>query len=92
MGEIAPSLDPSQLAAAQDSIRCLHLDAPELNASRHAALDGALAEVDTMTDEDLRKLLAAYAARDAQGRYVPFCQAIIHVLQGLLPRPVLGAP
>ncbi|MBD2326334.1 retron system putative HNH endonuclease [Alkalinema sp. FACHB-956] len=80
-GEILPTQDTSKADAAQTTIEKLRLDHIKLNNQRKAAIDGALVDFETLTTEDIQKLIEGYDRPNSSGQYSPFCTAVIYTLQ-----------
>ena len=84
-GAIIPRQEGEQAQSAARTIDLLQLDLPLLEARRRAAIDGILDGLDTMPDSELRMLTTALDTRDSDGRFTPFCSALVRVLEHYLP-------
>ncbi len=47
---------------------------------RREAIDGALENIQDLSSEEIQSLIQGYKSRDSNGRFTPFCMAIVHVL------------
>ncbi|KYF83640.1 hypothetical protein BE11_36540 [Sorangium cellulosum] len=79
-GDCQAASDPAKHEAAKQTIRVLCLDIGRLKAARRAAIEGALEGLDGLSSDDWRTEAARYDQPGADGRLVPFCSAIQHVL------------
>lgn len=84
-GAILPRGSEAQVQAAAHTIRLLELDLPLLEARRRKAIDGLLDALDNMSDDQLRMLAEGLDDRNAEGRFTPFCSALVRVLEQYLP-------
>jgi len=81
-GAIYPRRDEDR--GARETIGRLGLDIPKLRAMRRKAIDGALQDLDSLTDDDILRLVDAFARRDADGRHAECCFAVGYVLLTLV--------
>lgn len=79
-GSVRSSAEALKHADAETTIQSLRLDTRRLKAAREAAIAGALWGLDELSPEDWRVEARRYEAPGAEGRLVPFCFAIQHVL------------
>ncbi|MDZ4785700.1 MAG: retron system putative HNH endonuclease [bacterium] len=79
-GEILPNDDPTMHPAAKETIERLGLDNLKLEASRRKQIRKILPLIDGLTVEEIQKLAQSYEQLDAEGKYVPFCAAILYIL------------
>ncbi len=84
IGEILPAQDLTKVAAAEATIENLGLGNPKLIRLRRAAIDAALQDIDTFTDEDIQKLIDGYDHPDNSGKHIPFCNAVIYMLRQII--------
>jgi uncharacterized protein (TIGR02646 family) len=84
IGEILPSQDLAKVDAAESTIANLGLNNPKLIKRRRAALDAAMQDIETLSDEDIQKLIESYDLPDNSGKYVPFCTVVIHTLRQMV--------
>ena len=83
IGEIRPAeglLD----AAARETIKRLCLDVRKLEASRRLAIEGALEGIEAETVDSLQQQIASYSQKNEDGKFLPFCSAIIYILKQYL--------
>ncbi|MFS8064899.1 MAG: retron system putative HNH endonuclease [Byssovorax sp.] len=79
-GTVRPSTDAHKQADAETTIRSLSLDTRRLKAAREAAIAGALVGLDDLPPESWHAEALRYDAPGSDGRLMPFCFAIQHVL------------
>lgn len=79
-GTVRSSAEAAKHADAETTIRSLSLDTRRLKAAREAAIAGALVGLDDLPPSMWRAEALRYDAPGADGRLVPFCFAIQHVL------------
>ena len=84
IGEISPSKDSTKEAAAEATIENLGLNNLKLIRLRKAAIDAAMQGIETLTDEDIQKLIDAYHRSDKLGKPTPFWAAVIYTLNQLI--------
>ena len=82
-GEILPIEEPSKKVAAETTIENLSLNIPKLQRMRQAAIDAELELLDNddFNEEEIRNIIKDYLELDNDGKYKPFCAAIIYTLQ-----------
>lgn len=80
-GEILPTDDPTMQVAANATIERLGLNNAKLEASRRRALQAILPILEGLSIDEMKKLAQAYSQKDAEGKYVRFCTAIISFLE-----------
>jgi uncharacterized protein (TIGR02646 family) len=80
-GEILPTQDESKAIAAETTIEKLALNHRQLKRGRERAIDGILQDVETFSDDELTQLIEAYKNLDSDGNHVPFCGAVIYILE-----------
>jgi uncharacterized protein (TIGR02646 family) len=70
-------------AGAQETIKRLRLDYSLLEKNRKDAIRGAIFGdgYDMPTGEDLRILIQAYENRDSEGKFHPYCIAVLQVMR-----------
>ncbi len=84
-GEILPSTEPNREAAAKTTIARLGLNHPKLDRGRRIALEGIFDNLESLTNEDLKRLINGYGHPNQNGALTPYCAAIIYQLKQLLP-------
>jgi uncharacterized protein (TIGR02646 family) len=84
-GEILPTTNATNQIAAKTTIDRLGLNHPKLDRGRRTALEGILDDLESLTNEDLKSLISGYNQPNQNGELVPYCAAITHQLQQLLP-------
>lgn len=85
-GGIRPSEDPARKQSARWAIETLGLDIRKLTAMRRAAIDGAVALLEEgVSGEELKRLIAGFDSRDAEGHHTPFASAVVQFLEAYLP-------
>ncbi len=80
-GDILPTQDQTKALAAQTTIEKLALNHLQLKRGRERAIDGILQDIETFSDDELKLLIEAYKNLDADGNHVPFCSAVIYILE-----------
>ena len=65
----------------KETIEILALNHSTIRRAREEAIEGILQDIDTFSDDDLRKLMSSYNQPDATGKLEEFCNVIIHVLK-----------
>jgi uncharacterized protein (TIGR02646 family) len=85
-GKIRPSNDTAKTHSASMTIERLELNSRGLTEQRKQAFDVALQGIETWTDADAERWIEGYEQRGDDGRFVPFCAAIISVLNKYFPR------
>jgi hypothetical protein len=83
-GQILPTRDPEKAAAATETIDRLCLNIPKLQALRTGAIDSIYNDPDLelpLSDDEIDKLIHYYSRIDEDGRYQPYCQTILYILQ-----------
>jgi uncharacterized protein (TIGR02646 family) len=84
IGEILPIRSSEKTTTAQQTIDRLRLNIPKLQAARSAAIATFYDEPDfllSLADDEIDKLIYGYSCIDANGRYQPYCQAIVYLLK-----------
>ena len=84
LGEIRPSDIGIRNAAATETIKRLGLDVSKLNAARRLAIDGILEGIEAETDESIQRLIVRFSDKDDEGRFTPFCSAVVYTLKKYL--------
>lgn len=79
-GKIQATDDPNKQAAAATTIAQLGLNIDKLIALRQVAIEEILEGIDELTKEEIQKLIEDYEKPDGDGKYSPFCAAIIYKL------------
>jgi uncharacterized protein (TIGR02646 family) len=64
IGEILPAQDSTKMNAAEATIENLGLDNPKLIRLRRAAIDAAMQDIETLSGEDIQKLIDGYDRPD----------------------------
>ncbi|MFM2429161.1 MAG: hypothetical protein RLZZ511_374 [Cyanobacteriota bacterium] len=85
-GEILPTTNVHKQTAAQTTIERLGLNHPKLDRGRRTALEGILDDLESLTNDDLKRLIISYNRPNENGQLIPYCAAITHQLQQLLPK------
>ncbi len=80
-GEILPTDDLDQQAAAKTTIAKLALDISKLRKLRRAAIDAALQAIQGLSDAEIQQLTQGFLELDGEGRYTPFCEVIAYILK-----------
>ena len=65
----------------KETIEILALNHFTLQKAREEAIEGILQDIETFSDEDLRKLMSSYNRTDTTGKLEEFCNVIIYVLK-----------
>ncbi|RLC07499.1 MAG: TIGR02646 family protein [Deltaproteobacteria bacterium] len=66
------------------TIDILDLNTDRLRAMRMEAIDGALKDIETLSSDEIHGLISGYQRRNNDGRFTPFCMAIVHVLSSII--------
>jgi uncharacterized protein (TIGR02646 family) len=82
-GDVRLSKDPEKKHAAEITIDALGLNSKSLTIRLKKALDGALLDIDSLSTDQARLLIEGYNKKK-NGRFVPFCAAIVYVLNQYL--------
>jgi uncharacterized protein (TIGR02646 family) len=85
-GKIKSSNDPEKRHSASVTIERLALNSRGLLEQRQQAFDAALQSVEDWSDADAKRLIEGFKQKDERGRFVPFCAAIVSVLDKYFPR------
>jgi uncharacterized protein (TIGR02646 family) len=80
-GKILPAQDPVKAPAAAMTIDKLALNHRQLTRGRERAIDGIFQIVETLTEAEIAQFIAGLQDVDRDGKHVPFCSAVIYVLQ-----------
>jgi uncharacterized protein (TIGR02646 family) len=80
-GAILPTQDNVKAMAAETTIEKLALNHSRLNRSRKRVIEGILQDIETFSEDELTQLMQAYNHPDSDGNYVPFCGAVIYILE-----------
>ena len=80
-GEVLATENASRQIAAETMIARLNLNFEGLIRRRREAIDGAIFGIETLSHEEIGKLIRGYSERNTAGQFGPFCRAIIEVLQ-----------
>lgn len=83
-GQILATTDSDKQAAAKETITRLALDIDKLKKMREKAFEGILDVIDTLDNDDIKKLIKGFEQTNAQGEYEEFCSAIAYVLKQYL--------
>lgn len=88
-GRIHPKEGSEDALAAKETIRLLRLDVPKLVRARQAAIEALIDELDGQA-VGIETLVAEKDARDPDGRFLPFCSALVSFLRAYprVSRPV----
>lgn len=68
---------------ACQTIKHLDLDIEKLRALRKSAIEGVIADLDALSDQDFDLLIAGFTERDNTGQFPEFCMPIVSVLREL---------
>jgi uncharacterized protein (TIGR02646 family) len=79
-GQILPSQDPQKIHAATETIAHLRLDHNTLTRSRSKAIEAEIFELETLTPDEINKLINAYNQPNTDGQYIPFCATVLYLL------------
>jgi uncharacterized protein (TIGR02646 family) len=82
-GEILPTEEPSKKASAETTIENLSLNISKLQRMRQAAIDAELELLgnDDFNEEEIRNIIKGYLELDNDGKYKPFCDTIVYLLE-----------
>jgi uncharacterized protein (TIGR02646 family) len=80
-GDIRPSNDAEKTHAAEITIDALGLNSKSLTGRRKKAFDGALFDIDSLSTDEGRQLIEDFNQKDENGRFTPFCAAVVYVLK-----------
>ncbi len=83
-GQILPTKDLTKQAAAKESIQRLALDINKLKKMREQAFEGILDDIDTLNNDEIRKLINGFEQSNKKGEYEEFCSAIVYILKQYL--------
>ena len=83
-GQILPTQDLTKQAAAKETINRLALDINKLKKMREQAIEGILDVIDTLNNNEKRKLIDGFEQPNQNGEYEEFCSAIVHILKQYL--------
>lgn len=83
-GQILPTKDSTKQSAAKETIARLALDIDKLKRMRERAIEGILEIIDTLSNDEIRKLINGFEHTNANGEYEEFCSAIVYVLRQYL--------
>jgi len=83
VGEIRATTDELMQNTAQETITRLGLNNPNLEKSRKNTIQRILKLVrdQKFSSQNIQKLIQGYDKQDAQGEYIRFCAAVLHVLK-----------
>jgi hypothetical protein len=84
IGEILSSQDSIKVDAGTATIENLGLDNPKLIRLRRAAMDAAMQGIEILSGNDIKKLIDGYNRPDKSGKHIPFCAAVIYILQQMI--------
>ena len=82
-GEVLSNSE-SPSCPVKETIEILALNHPTLKRAREEAIEGILQDIDTFSDDELRKLMSSYDQPDATGKLEEFCNVIIYTLSQYL--------
>lgn len=68
---------------ARQTIEHLGLDIDKLRAMRRSAIEGVIADLDNLSDQDLCRLITGFTKRDDADQFPEFCIPIVSVLREL---------
>jgi uncharacterized protein (TIGR02646 family) len=80
-GNILPTQDLDKALAAETTIKKLNLNHLQLKRGRERAIDGILQDIETFSNDELSQLIEAYKRLDSDGNHVPFCGAVVYILE-----------
>ena len=80
-GEILPIDDPEKQAAAATTIERLGLNLSQLRASRRKVIEDILADIDTLSSEEVQLLIEGFEQPNGNGEYEEFGSVIIYILK-----------
>ena len=83
-GEIFSSVEVSKRSPAKETIDILALNHTTLQRAREEAIEGILQDIDSFSNEDLRKLMTSYDRPDSTGKLEQFCSVIVYTLSQYL--------
>lgn len=83
-GQILPTTDLDKKPAAEQTIKRLALDIDKLKRMREQAIEGILDTIDTLSNNEIKKLINGFEKTNANGECEEFCSAIIYVLRQYL--------
>lgn len=69
---------------ARVTIDILDLNTDRLRAMRMEAVDAALKDIETLSSDEIQGLISGYQRRNRDGRFTPFCMAIVYVLSSFV--------
>jgi hypothetical protein len=70
--------------AARDTIENLGLNNSKLIRLRKAAIDAAMEDIETFSEQDIKQLIDGYDRPDNSGQHTPFCAVIIYTLRKMV--------
>lgn len=82
-GQILANSSSALHKDAQSTIEILGLDIPKLQRMRREAIRRTLQDIESLSQEEIQKLVHAFDKPDTQGQYEAFCSAVLHQLQQL---------
>ncbi|MGB5633690.1 MAG: retron system putative HNH endonuclease [Waterburya sp.] len=83
-GQILATTDPVKQTAAAETIKRLALNINKLKRMREQAIEGILEIIETLNDDEIRKLINGFEQTNTNGEYEEFCSAIAYVLKQYL--------
>lgn len=69
---------------ASDAVIKLNLDCVLLQRRRMAAMELFLRDINSLSDEDLNIIKSAYESKNADGKYEPYCTAVVRCIEEYL--------
>lgn len=72
---------------ASDAVTKLNLDCILLQRRRLAAMELFLRDINSLSDEDLNIIKSAYESKNADGKYEPYCTAVVRCIEEYLTTP-----
>ncbi|MDM8552082.1 retron system putative HNH endonuclease [Desulfobacterales bacterium HSG2] len=78
-GDMLPASEADP--AAQATIEKLGLNIDKLRAMRSKAIDSIIDVLDGLTSEEIKAWIAGLQKKNSEGRFEPFCQTLIQILQ-----------
>jgi uncharacterized protein (TIGR02646 family) len=83
-GQILPTTDSDKKVAAKETIIRLALNINKLRKMREQAIEGILEIIDTLNNNEIKKLINGFEQPNINEEYEEFCSAIIYILRQYL--------